>query len=210
MNFNILPAAILGCCTMCATLAFADGTTIAYYDLNGDALADVGSIDGVAGTNVGFANVGGRDAAIFGTVPNDGTRDGVIGFTSAHVATSTFSISLWFNASDTAGQPQGIFDLSGDSGGSGNGAQMLFNNSSSPSPSLIARLDGSGSSNSVINAGTGYDNGAWRFAALTYDGSTFSFYVDNSLIGSGGVTAPIAFDADQYLGAFNLNNNGGF
>ena len=194
--------AVLACCTLSATIASADGTTVAYYDMNGDALADVGSIDGVAGSAVGFSNVDGRDAATFGTVLDDGTYNGVIGFTSAHVATSSFSISLWINATDTTGQPQGIFDLSGDGG---DGPQMLFGNQAMPN--LIARLDGVGSSNSVQNAMSGFDNGAWHFAALTYDGTTFSFFVDNSMIGSGAVTGPVTFDADQYLGAFNLNGN---
>ena len=205
MRFSIVSVALLGLLMFFGANAFADGTTVAYYDLNGNALADVGLIDGVAGSNVNFMNVGGRDAAVFGTGIDDGSFDHIIAFASPHVATSTFSISLWFNVTDTGGQPQGIFDLSGDSGASGNGVQMLFGNQAQPS--LIARLDGAGASSSVINAGSGFDNGMWRSAALTYDGSIFSFYVDNTLIDTGAVTGPVAFDSDQYLGAFNLNGN---
>lgn len=185
-----------------------------YWDFEGNFNDKVGSANGSAGSEVttttghggsGTASTYPSTLSGGGAFDSDGYTD--IAPTVPSSGTNAFSMSYWFKiADDSSTNPRGIFDFSGNGG---DGPQSLYIGSNN---SIAFRVDGTTGGGAALynNGGTGFEDGQWHFVAATYDPSNgIELHVDGfGVDGSNGSTyGTINWDADQYLGAFNVNDS---
>ncbi|XAL98015.1 LamG domain-containing protein [Phycisphaeraceae bacterium D3-23] len=205
-NLTVLPAAA-------AALAFAGGASAAnlvnYWSFEAGFGDSVGSGGGTAGSEV-TTGTGhdGNTAAVFPAALSGGgpyNADGYVDTTGVTVS-GAFAFSYWFNISDDGTtDPRGIFDMSGNGG---DGPQSLYIGNSD---SLAFRVDGDGGTGGAAlydNGGAGFEDGQWHFVVGNYDPVTgITLHVDGSGVdASAGGFGNATFDADQYLGAFNVGD----
>ncbi|QDU55081.1 LamG domain-containing protein [Aeoliella mucimassa] len=196
-----------------ALLVFASTASAAqilhYWDFETSYADKVGAADGTAGSEV-TTSVGhdGATAATFpGSLAGGGafTEEGFVDTTGADVI-GAYAFTYWFKiADDGTTNPRGLFDFSGNGG---DGPQSLYIGNSD---TLAFRMDGAGGGGAATYAPEGgLEDDQWHFVAANYDPTTgIELYVDGSTV-VGSLDASFGdavggWDADQYLGAFNVN-----
>ena len=114
-----------------------------------------------------------------------------------------FSIAYWVSLpADASTNPRGIFDFSGNGG---DGPQSLFIQGGAPAGNMAFRVDGSGTSNSLVFI-TVPEDGTWFHVAATYDeDGMMDVYIDGVLAASAAGVTQAAWSTDQYIGAFNVS-----
>lgn len=195
---------------LAAPLALPGVTLVHYYDFEGGYSDLAGASNGTAGAEVTSATgFDGGTAANFPSTLSGGGAFSSAGYVDISPAisgvTGAFAFSYWLSLSvDTTTNPRGIFDFSGDGG---DGPQSLFIQTGGNAGNMAFRIDGAGSTNAVTFA-TVPEDGSWFSVAANFTpGGSLDLYIDGTLassVSAAGVTS-VVWDADQYIGAFNVN-----
>ena len=189
----------------------AQGAVIQHYwDFEGNYSDKSGSADGTAGAQV-TTSLGhdGNTAAFFPSALTGGgafTSAGYVDIDQTQTwspGTGAFSMSYWFKiADDSSTIPRGIFDFSGD-GATNDGPQSLYIGTSG---NLAFRIDGTTTGAAAL-VPVAEDN-LWHFVVANYTpGSGIEVHLDGFGVDgtAGSDFGTVTFNADQYLGAFNVN-----
>ena len=208
MRFTkLLVPGLLVACTL-AIPATQAAQIVHYWDFEGSYEDKVGAADGTAGSLVTSATGydGGTAADFVGEVATGFTADAYVDLDSTQLVspgTGAFSMSYWFKiADDNSTTARGIFDFSGNGG---DGPQSLYIGTSG---NLAFRIDGTlGGQAALVPVS---EDDQWHFVVATYDPTVgIQLHLDGYGVDASTTTTDfgdVAFDADSYLGAFNVND----
>ena len=177
---------------------FGDSSGLALYRLNGDATDVSGNYDGTA-SNVTYGT------GVFGQAGVFNGSSSYISTTYIVPASSTASISIWFNTSST-GNYRTLFSDAPSNGAAVNTRMQIYITPTSTFEVIIGNNSGYwvGTSTSISS----YINGNFHNLTATYNGTDVKLYIDGSLFQS--FTSTIAFgtvgNQSLVLGKAGLNN----
>ncbi len=115
-----------------------------------------------------------------GALSLDGTDDYVNVPDSASLDLSTFTVSGWINLTSNTNNWKPVFTKENASGGQRNFGLYVENTTSNPR-FHYSFMDSSCSGFNSYNSSATAQAGTWQHVTMTYDGSSFKFYINGSL-----------------------------